>query len=94
MRSHICGIAALMVISALGGCGKDVPIALELPKKPKECSARHASDLPPVAVLKGPTATTDEVNRHWAKAHRLVSRPAYRSLYRHYKICSRYVQGL
>lgn len=78
----------------LAGCGKDIPVAVPLAEKPKECLRWHPSDLPDVDDIKGPAASTDAVNRHWARAHRLKSRPTYRRLYRDYRICSKYVGGL
>jgi len=79
---------------ALVGCAGDpIPVALNSAPVPKECKARHYADLPEVPPMMGTTATADQVNRHWAKHHRLKSRPRYRSLYRDYRVCSRYAQG-
>lgn len=90
--AHICG--AIGVAIAVAGCGKDIPVALPLAEKPIECGRWHPAELPKVDLIKGDTASTDAVNRHWARAHRLKSRPTYRRLYRDYRICSKYVAGL
>lgn len=77
----------------LGGCASYVPVETPKLAVPKECKARHAVDLPEVPTLLGPTASPDQVNKHWAKHHRLASRPAYRRLYRNFRVCSRYATG-
>lgn len=87
-------IAALIIPVALAGCSTNyVPVQTDKLAVPQECKARHYADLPAIDPLKGPKASPEDVNKHWAAAHRLKSRPAYRRLYRDYRICSRYARG-
>lgn len=88
MKKMIC-----FLFLGLTGCANYVPVETPRLAVPKECKARHYSDLPTVPHLAGTKASPDQVNKHWAKHHRLVSRPAYRRLYRDYRICARYAQG-
>jgi hypothetical protein len=77
----------------LGGCATYVPVQTDKLAVPAECKARHYADLAKVEPLKGPTASPDEVNKHWAKHHRLKDRPRYRRLYRDYKVCAHYARS-
>jgi hypothetical protein len=85
-------ISVIILVVALAGCAKYVPFETQKLAVPKECKARHYADLPDVAPMTGPNVTPDQVNKHWAKAHRLQSRPAYRRLYRNYRVCSAYAK--
>lgn len=88
-------ITALILLAALvGGCAsKYVPVPQSKLATPRECKARHYSDLPKVPTMNGPSVSPEEVNKHWARHHRLKSRPAYRRLYRDYRVCSAYARG-
>lgn len=87
-------LMSLILSFILAGCAGDpVPVALSKAPVPKECKERHYADLPDVPSILGTTATTQSINSHWAKHHRLQSRPRYRSLYRAYTVCSRYARG-
>lgn len=77
----------------VGGCASYVPVQTEKLAVPAECKAKHYADLPEVPPLSGPSASPDQVNKHWAKHYRLSARPAYRRLYRNNKVCSRYAAG-
>lgn len=79
-----------LTVMFLAGCSNYVPVETEKLSAPAECKARHLADLPAVESMAGPQVSADQVNKHWARAHRLTSRPAYRRLYRDYRICARY----
>lgn len=83
----VCAIVLLF-----GGCATYVPVSLSGPKVPTECKRRHPRDLPSPPSLAGPMVSPDQLNRHWAKHHRLKSRPRYRRLRRNYQICSKYAR--
>lgn len=89
MNLLICSLTVMF----LAGCANYVPVETPKLAVPAECKSRHYADLPAVPELPGPKASPDQVNKHWAKHYRLTSRPAYRRLYRDYKVCSRYAAG-
>lgn len=86
-------IAIGLSMITLGGCASYVPVETQRLAVPKECKARHAADLDEIPPMTGPRVSPDDVNRHWAAAWRLKSRPAYRRLYRNYTVCARYARG-
>jgi len=92
MRYALAITALIIVVAMISGCAKYVPVETSKLAVPKECKARHYADLPDIAPMTGPSVTPDQVNKHWAKAHRLESRPAYRRLYRDYRVCSAYAR--
>ncbi len=87
------GIIAILLL-LVSGCAKEVPVALPQPAKPAECSKRHPADLPDVPDMMGLEASPAEVAAHVTKHRRGKDRPAYRSLYRSFAVCARYVKGL
>lgn len=77
----------------LAGCASYVPVETPKLALPPECKARHYADLEKVEPLEGPRVTPDQVNKHWAKHHRLKDRPRYRRLYRDFRVCAHYARG-